>query len=1646
MTSTLKTGSHNRSKLTTLTEDHKRWCVFGIALNHVVVPAIRPVLEQEILNEYNDLKLKNNIHVQTTHSFPSPKYPTCNAMKYENINGNDTKLKAPHYKKFDYSKFDYKVTSHVDFAMIFLLNYMAKLNAFDETCDASAVLTLLGRIPVFSAALQNAANVVRECRNAWGHCNFTKWNESKFKKSFDDMEKLLREVGLSPADESKVLADLNDWKDKGVALCMNASIDSELVKVMQEHVIKLSSDVNKMAFESQEELCNLKEILENTHENLQNCEKRVKNMELTQDTMQHELSSTNDEVEQLKTNQEVIQKEHSSISARVDLHQAGHEAIQQRVTKIEGRQNISYGFSDCTSDIEYFAGRYDPDTRLWLLQDFNKWFSDSGNSRAYVLLGDAAVGKSVMAAVVAQRAKKDGNMAAAYFCRHYDGTRRDPSSSEKKMGYIMNVNYMAKLSAFDETCDASAVLILLGKVPVFSISLKNAAIAVRESRNAWGHCDVTKWDESNFKKGFDDMEKLLREFGFSPADELKVLADLNDWKDKGVALCMNASIDSELVKVMQEHVTKLSSDVNKMAFESQEELCNLKEILENTHENLQNCEKRVKNMELTQDTMKQELSYTAANVSQLKTEQEVLQQELSSTIDKVDQLTIDQEVLQEEQSFISARVEMHQVRHEAIQQRVTKLEGRQNISYVFSDCTSDIEYFAGRYDPDTRHWFLEDFNKWFSDSGNSRAYVLLGDAAVGKSVMAAVVAQRAKKDGNMAAAYFCRHYDGTRRDPRYLLGSIAYQLCNCNSQYDRVVGGEFGVQNMLTNDKLGVHELFTKLLEEPLSKCGRIAKKIVVIDALDEAEYWSREDFLDLIMNRFPMLPKWLVFFITSRPEDSVQFRLKTYNPCIRICAGNSDSAGFYQQHKQDIQRFFEKNVKFTGLSYSAEELTEKCNGMFLYAFYLVEILKNTTQLSSNLFPGNINDFFYKNFKRVHKKVGENVYRKLFGCAFVAPSPLPVSFISFLLERENSALDKQEVIDAVSHFVALRTSDKTFAFLHSLIPAWLVNEQKASRMLFIDRRKGSKLFKNIVIEFLSDFTQERWDNLSYYEPDLVNYISCFGFRFLISEESRSSEIVFNALTNYRFLEQRIRSNRIGIYSLIEDLEISLGRLTFGQREKKNLEDICFVLKRDKYNVTGCPELLYSCLRNDPELTRADFKTGPGSCWMESGIRISSNAKTVLNSMDCFAFSHDKTLFAGGKQRCLYLYNARSFDSTLGPFEVMNESISHLTFFPDDKFVFFGRLDRWFSVQEKRVVEMSQFSGNSRHYRWGSFVHDGKYIALTSLTSLYKRRWCYLYMFLRWAEHERDFVVAMSQTQDNYFNVIKRELFREHERHCTGLCAVFEKIKTSVRDQIVVLYADLFQYQIWNVQTGRPVVEEMFSLQLEPFFYIWHFNSRLEYFEDMIEYATPERHSKLTIPKYAALDKFGHCTVSSDNKMLACCIANDILIFPLNGQDTFCKVPQNHSGKIEYCEFLRGNRYLISYGIDGVVFLFDLLEWKSVAYRRQESIVRIAISPDEDKLACLYSSGDVSIIRLYGLKTGLPQNFQLPSIPRHLQRDSEVQDRQVVRPPDQTHSENENLMDVDELMWFIYQSESSDDDESDETDLLSDERSFFSNLE
>ena len=186
----------------------------GIALNKILVPQIRSFVEQEVGKEYNNLKRIHTIHIQTKPHYLKAWPTSKDFLNYENINCNDGLPKVKKHGKYvyDYNSFNYQVTSCVDFARLFVQNYMAKFTAFDD-CDTSAVLQLLLRIPAFSSAVQTAADNVRNTRNDWAHCDFNKWDQPNFLRSFSYMEQLVKSLALPVA--GKILGELKDWETKG---------------------------------------------------------------------------------------------------------------------------------------------------------------------------------------------------------------------------------------------------------------------------------------------------------------------------------------------------------------------------------------------------------------------------------------------------------------------------------------------------------------------------------------------------------------------------------------------------------------------------------------------------------------------------------------------------------------------------------------------------------------------------------------------------------------------------------------------------------------------------------------------------------------------------------------------------------------------------------------------------------------------------------------------------------------------------------------------------------------------------------------------------------------------------------------------------------------------------------------------------------------------------------------------------------------------------------------------------------------------------------------------------------------------------------------------------------------------------------------
>ena len=737
--------------------------------------------------------------------------------------------------------------------------------------------------------------------------------------------------------------------------------------------------------------------------------------------------------------------------------------------------------------------------------------------------------------------------------------------------------------------------------------------------------------------------------------------------------------------------------------------------------------------------------------------------------------------------------------------------------------------------------------------------------------MAGALAQRARKAGRLGAAYFCRHNDGTRNDPRYLLGTVACHFCYCNGEYNNLVGGEDGVREMLANSKLGVQELCTKLLEEPLSKCKEQQRKLVIIDALDETEYESREDFLYLIKERFLRLPKWVVFFITSRPEHTIQSRLEKYNPCVRICAGNSEEGSFYKHHEQDIQRFLEKQVDFSRVPHSVENIIKMCNGLFLYAFYIVEVLNDSGKIDqlSDLFPGNIDDFFRKNFKRLYDKLGKDIFKKFFGCLIVAPSPLPVTIIEYILEREKSTQDEQEVIDVVSLFVVFRATDRSLTFLHNLIPAWLTNKEKAGK-LFIDTRMAGEYLNKIVAEILSTI-DEAQKPLATVDKRLKDYVLRVAVQFLCHHGDKDSmKLVFNCLTSYHYLQQRIQSGRIEIYNLLEDLKLVADCYVLEDAHKqKILQEISLAFESNFPVLLECPHLLRSCLLNSSSIVQEHVlmpqRSGPPLEWVVCDIPSIED----LSNFKYFATSFDKTTAAVVKGNSILLVDASTLKTVDGPFEISQETIEEITcleFSPDGKWLFFGRLDKWISIERESIEDFSQFSGNSLVYQSGLFTPDGQYIVVKrdkvfDFQQTCQNMFCVLDFLSLWALLEIDkegvgkltccftelskLMAAIVSPMGGQAKRLLTFLGMDPSWRQTGLtsvpydpsccsCGRLRELTESnqisslsaVRRLISDLYPRIFYYQVWNFQTGRSLLEDAFSQggQLNPITYVCHLTS------------------------------------------------------------------------------------------------------------------------------------------------------------------------------------------------------------------------------
>ena len=386
---------------------------------------------------------------------------------------------------------------------------------------------------------------------------------------------------------------------------------------------------------------------------------------------------------------------------------------------------------------------------------------------------------------------------------------------------------------------------------------------------------------------------------------------------------------------------------------------------------------------------------------------------------------------------------------------------------------NEIQLLSEKFTEGTREWVFEQVFTWLNDkSSPNRAFIISGQAEMGKSTMAAVICKRFAK--NFAACHFFKHDNSSYNNSKLLLQSLAWQLSKVFPLYKKELTVNLsGCKGKILND-MNIEGLFSILFAEPLTKCisDECTPFLIVIDALDESQQQDRYKLADLISNQFPKLPSYIRFLITTRSETDIVRKFRSLNPIF--LEPNE------KRNLEDLRVFFESKLKIKEENILnkklVENLVERSEGLMLYASFIAKfagdkfLISNTESL-----PNGIEEIYELYFERLVNElktlgIEEDKFLALLTVIAVAKQPLPLAFIEKLLcsEKDSSSARRMllQVISCVSSLLVVK--DECISLFHKSVKDWLV---KSAHFVRITETYGHKILAEICVDEMQTLKQ-----------------------------------------------------------------------------------------------------------------------------------------------------------------------------------------------------------------------------------------------------------------------------------------------------------------------------------------------------------------------------------------------------------------------------------------------------------------------------------------------------------------------------------------------------------------------------------------------
>jgi len=299
-----------------------------------------------------------------------------------------------------------------------------------------------------------------------------------------------------------------------------------------------------------------------------------------------------------------------------------------------------------------------------------------------------------------------------------------------------------------------------------------------------------------------------------------------------------------------------------------------------------------------------------------------------------------------------------------------------------------LAHFTGR------KWVEAKLDDWISNPKlrNSRVFCLLGGPGIGKS---AIACNWSHSREDVVAFHYCVHGDEEKTDPKRILLSLAAQIAAHLPEYDKRVSA-LDTNELKETLKGGARTIFDNLFVTPLG--GNFPSsshtQLVIIDGLDEASRGQDNELASLLGEIWVGLPDWLRLVVTSRPEMDVSTYLGSLHPFIL----NAISP----ENLQDIRAFLRRELDIQTVSDEIiNEIVEKSEGMFLYAYLVLDDIRNEELSLREIvnFPTGLNGYYNRWFRRKFPQIEtyQHELKKLVSVIVAQKAPLPLSVLSSTL-------------------------------------------------------------------------------------------------------------------------------------------------------------------------------------------------------------------------------------------------------------------------------------------------------------------------------------------------------------------------------------------------------------------------------------------------------------------------------------------------------------------------------------------------------------------------------------------------------------------------------------------------------------------------